>query len=91
MQSHIPMKHKDLNVGVKTVWNLSDKNEVNKLRAVDEIPNQCCKQWVKILRSIVSKTAERSRRRAVERPSSSETRISFCTYKSTVSEEWYYG
>ena len=56
---------------------------------MDEIPNQCCKQWIKILSSIVSKAVEKfGRRRAVEWPASRATRISFCTYKSAVSEEW---
>ena len=40
---------------VNTVWDLSDRKEDNKLRAVGKISNQCCKQWVKILLSIVSK------------------------------------
>ena len=72
-----------------TVWDLSDRQEDNKLRAVDDIPNQCCKRWVKILWSIVSKAADRSSsRRAVECPASSEARMLFWTYNKAVSEEW---
>ena len=48
---------------------------------MDEIQNQCCKRWIRILWSIVSKAA-------VEWPASRATRILFCIYKSAVSEEW---
>ena len=39
-------------------WGLYDWNEDNKLRAINEIPNQNCKRWVKILWLIVSKAAK---------------------------------
>ena len=79
----------DFDAGVITVWNLSDRKEDKKFRAVDDIPNQCCKRWVKILLSIVSKAADwSSSRRAVECPASSEARMSFWTYNRAVSEEW---
>ena len=79
----------DFDAGVITVWNLSDRKENNKLRAVDDIPNRCCKRWVKILWSIVSKAADRSSSRwAVECPASSEARMSIWMYNRAVSKEW---
>ena len=39
----------DFDAGVITVWDLSDRKDDNKFRAVDKISNQCCKRWIKIL------------------------------------------
>ena len=79
----------DFDARVITVWDLSDRKEDNKLRAVDDISNQCCKGWVKILWPMLSKAADRSNsRRAVECAASSEARMSFWTYNRAVSEEW---
>ena len=78
----------DFNTGVITVWDLSDKKENNQFRAIDDMPNQCCKRRVKILWLLVSKaTNKSSSKRAVVLPSLSEARISFSTKKKVVSEE----
>ena len=63
----------DLTSGVTTTWDrqVLERNEVSKLRAVDETPNQCFKR-LRILWSIVSKVAERSSSSAVERPASKQ-------------------
>ena len=34
----------DLDVRLITVWDLSNRNEDNKIRTVEEIPNQYCKR-----------------------------------------------
>ena len=57
---------------------ITERNEDSKLRAVDETPKQFFQRLSRIPRSVVSKAAERSRSRsAVERPASSETKMSF--------------
>ena len=79
----------DLSSEVTTIWDRPERNEDSKFKAVDEKPNHCCKRWRRILWSIVSKAAEKSRRRsAEERPASSETKISFWTRRRAVSQKW---
>ena len=80
-----PYSHRtgwDFDADVITVWDLFDRKEDTKFRAVDEMSEQCCKRWVKILWSIVSEAADRSMsRKAVLWLASSEARVSFLTYK----------
>ena len=53
----------DFELEATTVWKRLVRNDDNDERAEDEIPNQCFKWWSRILWSIVSNAAERSRRR----------------------------
>ena len=70
-------------------WDRPKRNENSRLWAVDETPNHFFKRLIRILWSIMSKAAERSRSSwAVERPASSETKISFRTCRRTVLQQW---
>ena len=50
----------DLTFEVTLTWDRTERNDDSKLRAVDEILNQCFKRLRRILWSIESKAAERS-------------------------------
>ena len=53
----------DLELEAITIWKKLARNDDNDKRAEDEMPNQCFKQWSRILWSIVLNAAERSRKR----------------------------
>ena len=67
----------DLDLEATTVWKQLVRNDDNDERAEEVIPNQYFKRWSRILWSIVSNAAERSRRRAVEWPESTSIRRHF--------------
>ena len=79
----------DFDVKATTVWKRLVRNDDNDEKAEDVLPNQYFRRWSRILCSIVSNAAERSRRRrAMERPESKETKIWFWMRSRAVSEEW---
>ena len=68
---------RDFELEATIVWKRLVRNDDNDERAEDVMPSQCFKWWNRILWSIVSNAADRSRRkRAVVWPESKETKIS---------------
>ena len=68
----------DFELEATTVWKRLVRNDDNDEREDDVIPNQCFKRWSRILWSIVSNAAKRSRRRrAVEWPESKKLKYHF--------------
>ena len=53
----------DVAADFSTDWDLSNRKEDYTFSAVDKMPNQCCKRWVKIMWLIVLKAANRLRSR----------------------------
>ena len=78
----------DFELEAKTVWKRLVRNNDNDKRTEDVIPNQRFKRWSRILWSIVSNAAERSRRRrAVEGPESKVLKYHFEREVDQFSEE----
>ena len=63
---------------ITTTLDRPERNEDSKFKAVNETPDQFFKRLRRLLWSVVSKAAEKSKSSSlVERPASSETKILF--------------
>ena len=77
---------RDLQLLTEMNWRLSERLEINKMRAVPVLPSEDWRREMRMEWLIVSKAALRSRRMRMERePESTKRRMSFVTFKRAVS------